>query len=444
MKTKNQAKVRMINPDAAGIDIGGSFHFVAVPADRSASPVRRFGSFTRDLHDLAKWLKECQIKTVAMESTGIYWLQLFLVLEEYGFEVFLVNAQHVKNVSGRKTDVLDCQWIQQLHSYGLLSASFQPDDMIRTLRGYMRHRKNLTQAYSTQILHMQKAFEQLNIKLHNVITDITGKSGQLIIKEILSGERDPERLALLAVGRVKASKEEIVLSLEGNWKAEPLFELRQSYELYLIYKQKITDCDNQIQKHMEELASENGIKKSQEIPRRVYSKNRFNFNATPYLKDIVGVDLTKIFGISEVSAMEIISEVGVDMTKWPSERQFTSWLNLCPNNRISGGKMLKNKRKKSKNKAGQAFRMAAYALQRSDHYLGAFYRRMKSKGGSMFATKATARKLAVIFYHMVGSQWEFNPISLEEYEKTHADRRLSYLKKQASKLGLELIPAEAC
>lgn len=443
MKTKSQAKVSMINPDAAGIDIGSSFHFVAVPADRSASPVRRFGSFTKDLHDLAKWLKECQIKTVAMESTGIYWLQLFLILEEYGFEVFLVNAQHVKNVSGRKTDVLDCQWIQQLHSYGLLSASFQPDDMIRTLRGYMRHRKNLIQAYSTQILHMQKAFEQLNIKLHNVITDITGKSGQLIIKEILAGERDPERLALLAAGRVKASKEEIVLSLEGNWKAEPLFELRQSYELYLIYKQKIADCDHQIQKHMEELAGENGIKKCQEIPRGVYSKNRFNFNATPYLNDIVGVDLTKIFGISEVSAMEIVSEVGVDMTKWPSERQFTSWLNLCPNNRISGGKTLRNKRKKSKNKAGQAFRMAAYALQRSDHYLGAFYRRMKSRGGALFATKATARKLAVIFYHMVNSQLEFNPISLEEYETIHADRRLAYLKRQASKLGMELISAEA-
>ncbi|WP_192350380.1 IS110 family transposase [Algoriphagus sp. Y33] len=441
MKTKNQAKVSMINPDAAGIDIGGSFHFVAVPEDRSTSPVRRFGSFTRDLHDLAKWLKGCHIKTVAMESTGIYWLQLFLVLEEYGFEVFLVNAQHVKNVSGRKTDVLDCQWIQQLHSYGLLSASFQPEDMIRTLRGYMRHRKNLPQAYSTQILHMQKAFEQLNIKLHNVITDITGKSGQLIINAILDGERDPERLASLAVGRVKASKEEIVLSLEGTRKVEPLFELRQSYELNLIYKQKITDCDTQIQKHMEELAGENGTGKCQEIPRRVYSKNRFSFNATPYLADIVGVDLTGIFGISEVCAMEIVSEVGVDMSKWPSERQFTSWLNLCPHNRISGGKLLKNKKKKSKNKAGQAFRMAAFALQRSDHYLGAFYRRMKSKGGALFATKATARKLAVIFYHMVGSQLEFNPISLEEYEKSHADRKLTYLKRQASKLGLELMPA---
>ncbi|WP_192348445.1 IS110 family transposase [Algoriphagus sp. Y33] len=352
-----------------------------------------------------------------------------------------VNAQHVKNVSGRKTDVLDCQWIQQLHSYGLLSASFQPEDMIRTLRGYMRHRKNLTQAYSTQILHMQKAFEQLNIKLHNVITDITGKSGQLIINAILDGERDPERLASLAVGRVKASKEEIVLSLEGTRKVEPLFELRQSYELYLIYKQKITDCDTQIQKHMEELAGENGTGKCQEIPRRVYSKNRFSFNATPYLADIVGVDLTRIFGISEVCAMEIVSEVGVDMSKWPSERQFTSWLNLCPHNRISGGKLLKNKKKKSKNKAGQAFRMAAFALQRSDHYLGAFYRRMKSKGGALFATKATARKLAVIFYHMVGSQLEFNPISLEEYEKSHADRKLTYLKRQASKLGLELMPA---
>lgn len=441
MKTKKEMKIGMVNPDAAGIDIGSSCHYAAVPADRSETPVRRFGSFTRDLHDLAKWLKQCHIKTVAMESTGIYWLQLFLILEEYGFEVFLVNAQHVKNVSGRKTDVLDCQWIQQLHSYGLLSASFQPEDMIRTLRGYMRHRKNLTQAYSTQILHMQKAFEQLNIKLHNVITDITGKSGQLIIRAILAGERDPERLALLALGRVKATKENIILSLEANWKEGPLFELRQSYELYLIYKQKISECDTQIQEHMGRLVTPEDIERYQDIPRKVYSKNRLNFNASPYLKDIAGIDLTEIFGISEVSAMEIVSEVGLYMGKWPTDKHFISWLNLSPNNRISGGKPLRNKRKRSKNRAGQAFRMAAYALQRSDHYLGSFYRRMKAKGGPLYATKATARKLAVIYYHMISKQTEFKPIPIEEYDKKFMDKRVASLKRQASKLGLELVPA---
>ena len=441
MKTKKEMKIGMVNPDAAGIDIGSSYHYAAVPADRSETPVRRFGSFTRDLHELAKWLKQCHIKTVAMESTGIYWLQLFLILEEYGFEVFLVNAQHVKNVTGRKTDVLDCQWIQQLHSYGLLSASFQPEDMIRTLRGYMRHRKNLTQAYSTQILHMQKAFEQLNIKLHNVITDITGKSGQLIIRAILAGERDPEKLALLALGKVKATKENIILSLEANWKEGPLFELRQSYELYLIYKQKISECDTQIQEHMGRLVTPEDIERYQDIPRKVYSKNRLNFNASPYLKDIAGIDLTEIFGISELSAMEIVSEVGLYMGKWPTDKHFISWLNLSPNNRISGGKPLRNKRKRSKNRAGQAFRMAAYALQRSDHYLGSFYRRMKAKGGPLYATKATARKLAVIYYHMISKQTEFKPIPIEEYDKKFMDKRVASLKRQASKLGLELVPA---
>ncbi|MBD3626483.1 IS110 family transposase [Cyclobacterium sp.] len=442
MKTKKKIKVSMVNPNAAGVDIGSSFHFVAVPADRSETPVRRFGSFTRDLHELAKWLQQCNIKTVAMESTGVYWLQLFLILEEYGFEVFLVNAQHIKNVSGRKTDVLDCQWIQQLHSYGLLSASFQPEDMIRTLRGYMRHRKNLTQDYSTQVLRMQKAFEQLNVKLHNVITDITGKSGQLIIRAILAGERDAETLASLASDRVKAKKEDIILSLEGNWKEGPLFELRQSYELYLIYKQKIAECDNQIKEHMEILVSKENTEIGQDSARKVYSKNRLNFNATPYLKGIAGVDLTEVFGISEVCAMEIVSETGLDMSKWPSVKHFISWLNLSPNNRISGGKLLSNKRKKSKNKAGQAFRMAAFALQRSEHYLGSFYRRMKAKGGPMYATKATARKLAVIFYYMISNQTEFTPIPIEEYDKKFMDKRMAYLKRQATKLGMELVEAE--
>lgn len=343
-KTKKTVKMQVINPSAAGIDVGSTFHYVAVPEDRSDTPVMRFDSFTRDLHALAKWLKECEIETVAMESTGIYWVQLFMILEQYGFEVFLVNAHHVKNVSGRKSDVSDCQWIQQLHSFGLLSASFQPEELTRSLRGYMRHRKNLTQSYATHVLHMQKAFEQMNIKLHNVLTDITDKSGQAIITAILNGERNPQSLARLANVYVKCSEEALIKSLEGNWQDEPLFELKQAYELYTIYKEKIAECDTEIEKAIQKFNPDVDTSAYKNAPRGVYNKNRLNFNATLYLKDLIGVDITQIFGISEISAMEIISEVGIDMSKWPTEKQFTSWLNLAPNNRISGGKILKGKR----------------------------------------------------------------------------------------------------
>lgn len=442
MKKKDKkAALEVINPNAAGIDIGSTFHYVAVPEDRCEEAVRRFNSFTRDLHELAQWLKDCGITTVAMESTGIYWVQLFLILEQYGFEVFLVNAHHIKNVSGRKSDVSDCQWIQQLHSYGLLTASYQPEELVRSLRGYMRHRKNLTQNYATHVLHMQKAFEQMNVKLHNVLADITGKSGLLMVQAILAGERNAEKLASLADKKVKSSKEELIKSLEGNWQEEPLFELKQAYELFLIYKEKIAECDVQIEKALQKFNSDVDTSDYKNAPRKVYNKNRMNFNASLYLKDVLGVDITQVFGISEISAVEIVSEVGIDMSKWPSVKHFTSWLNLAPNNRISGGKKLKNKRLKKKNKAAQAFKMAAYALQRSDHWLGAFYRRMKAKGGPLLATKATARKLAVIFYHMVQRQAEFNPIPLEQYEATLTEKRLNYLNKQARKMGMVLVPS---
>jgi transposase len=238
MKNKRfstQGDFQLVHPNAAGIDIASEMHFVAVPIGRDEQSVRKFGSYTEDLHELARWLKKCEIDTVAMESTGIYWVQLFLILEEYGFEVFLVNARHIKNVSGRKSDVQDCQWIQQLHSFGLLNASFQPDLLGRELRTYMRHRKNLTQSYAMQVQLMQKAFEQMNIKLHNALSDITGKSGVAIIEAILSGERDATQLASLADPRVKTSKQEITKSLQGNWRNEHLFELRQAYELYLTF-----------------------------------------------------------------------------------------------------------------------------------------------------------------------------------------------------------------
>ena len=430
----------VINPDAAGVDIGSGFHYVAVPEDRDENPVRRFDSYTRDLHRIAKWLKDCGIKTVAMESTGIYWLQLFLILEQYGFEVYLVNAHHVKNVTGRKSDISDCQWIQQLHSYGLLKASYQPEELTRSLRGYMRHRKNLTRNYATHVLRMQKALEQMNIKLHNVLTDITGKSGQLMIKAILKGERNAEKLASLADKGVKSTQEELMKSLEGNWWEEPLFELRQSYELYLIYKRKIADCDRQIEKAMRDYNPDVDTSDYKNAPRKVYNKNRLNFNASLYIKDILGVDVTQVFGINEINAAEIISEVGVDMSKWPSEKHFTSWLNLAPNKRTSRGKTLKSKKQKKKNRAGQAFQMAAYALQRSNHWLGAFYRRKKARSGPLIATKATAAKLAVIFYKMIKFQQEFVPLPIEDYTDKIRQQKINNLHRQASKLNLGLVP----
>lgn len=440
MKKATKIEFQLVHPNAAGIDIASDVHYVSVPADRDELPVRNFGSFTENLHEIAHWLKQCRIDTVAMESTGIYWVQLYLILEDYGFDVFLVNARHIKNVTGRKSDVMDCQWIQQLHSFGLLNKSFQPNNQIRELRAYMRHRKSMTEAYASQIQLMQKAFEQMNIKLHNVLTDITGKSGQLIIRSILSGERDPEVMVRLADKQVKASKEEIVKSLTGNWRDENVFELKQAYETYLFFREKISECDVQIENVLSRMEPE----KPEDLPkektaRKVYTKNRFNFNATNYLTSILKVDVTKVFGISEVLALEIISEVGIDMTKWPTRKHFTSWLNLAPNNRVSGGKLLKPKKIRKKNKAGQAFLMAAYALQRSDHWLGSFLRRIKSKHGPTIAMKATARKIALIFYSMVKFGKEFNPINNDLYEKNFNQKRIKYIKDQAAKYGYELI-----
>lgn len=442
MKKEAKNEFRLVHPNAAGIDIAKDIHYVSVPASRDEMPVRHFGSYTEDLHKLAQWLKQCKIDTVAMESTGIYWVQIFLILEEYGFDVYLVNARHIKNVTGRKSDVLDCQWIQQLHSFGLLNKSFQPENEIRELRAYMRHRKSLTQSYASQIQLIQKAFEQMNIKVQNVLTDISGKSGQLIIKAILAGERDPEVLVELVDHQVKASKEEIKKSLVGNWRNEHLFELRQAYELYLIFKEKINECDVQIENTLQRISSDKSYEENgTNGPRKVYTKNRLNFNATNYLQNMIGVDVTKIFGISEVLALDIISETGIDMSKWPTKKHYTSWLNLAPNNRISGGKLLKPKRVKKKNKAGQAFLMAAFALQRSNHWLGSYYRRMKARQGPAVANKATARKLALIFYDMVKYQKEFNPINTESYEKLFAEQKIKYLKNQAVKFGFQLVSA---
>jgi transposase len=430
----------VIQPDAAGIDISSKEHYVAVNPERDNDPIRCFGSFTEDLHTICTWLKKCKVSTVAMEATGIYWLSLFLVLEEAGFEVLLVNARHVKNVRGKKTDVSDAEWIRQLHSCGLLSASFQPDEFTRKLRTYMRHRKNLLEMAATHIRMMQKAMEQMNIKLQHVISDITGKSGMAIIQAILHGERDTENLVALLDGRIKANKEDVKRSLQGVWKEENIFELEQSFEMYHLYRSKIMGCDKRIKNIL--LQKSGPEQRGHESKKQCVksNKNNLHFDATQILQQITGTDITEIFGINDSNAIEILCETGFDMSKWPTEKHFTAWLNLAPNNKISGGKILSSRIPKKKNRAGQVFRLAAYAIQRSDNWLALFYHRIKFRAGVKKAITATARKIAVIFYKMVKDRIMFNPVSIDAYAENFKQRQLKKLERQAKSFGLKLAP----
>lgn len=438
---KEKKAFPIIYPNAAGIDISSKEHYVAVNPTSSEKPIRAFGAFSEDLHAIASWLKQCNVDTVAMEATGIYWVNLFLVLEESGFEVVLVTAKHVKNVTGKKTDISDAEWIRQLHSCGLLSASFQPDGFTRKLRTYMRHRKNLVEMSATHIHMMHKALEQMNIKLQHVITDITGKSGQLIIQAILNGERNPETLSTLCDGRIPTHKREsIIKSLVGVWKEEHLFELEQSYDFYHLYRDKIRDCDSKIEKLLQQKADNNSNKEEVQIGKS--NKNDIGFEIKQMLETILGVDITKLHGINQTNALQILSEVGFDMNKWPTEKHFTSWLNLAPNNKISGGKVISSRIPKKKNQVGQIFRMAAFAVQRSKNWLAHFYQRIKIKSGSKKAIVATARKIAVIFYRMIKDKREFNPIPLNTYLDNYREQQLKRLKRQAKSLGLEVVPRQ--
>ncbi len=441
MKKAESTSFPVLFPNAAGIDIGSREHYVAVRPDIDVNPVRSFGTFTDDLINICDWLFKCQVTTVAMEATGIYWVSLYLLLEERGFEVVLVNARHVKNVRGKKTDVSDADWIRQLHSCGLLSASFQPDAYTRELRTYMRHRKNLIEMSASHILMIQKGFEQMNIKLHLVLTDITGKSGQAIIGAIINGERDIEKLYELVDSRVRATREEVLKALRGNWKEEHLFEIEQSYQGYLFYRKMIGECDKKI----EELLRKKSMYKSDLVIKEKNPKsnlNNLNFNASTLLAEITGIDLTQIFGIRASTAIEIISEVGLDLNKWPTEKHFTSWLNLAPNNKKTGGKVISTRTRKKKNKAGQAFRAAANSIQRSKHWLATFYHRIKQKGGAGKAITATARKLAVIFYRMLKNKVAFTPIPLEAYSEMYKQQKIRKLKSTASRLGFNVVAKE--
>ena len=430
-----------LNLNAAGIDVGATSHYVAVPADQEEPPVREFEAFTADLYRLADWLAECGVETVVMESTGVYWIPLFGVLEERGFQVMLVDPRRIKNVPGRKTDVLDCQWLQQLHTYGLLSGAFRPDGEVRRLRSYLRQRGMLVQYASHHIQHMQKALTQMNVKLHHVISDITGKTGLDIIEAIVGGQRDPRQLAQLRDPRIKADEATIAKSLQGHWREEHIFELTQALELYRFYQDKIAECDREIEAQLERFEDRsNGDPPAAKSGRRRSKGNAPRFDVWTHLYRMTGVDLTQIDGVDAYTALKVVSEIGADMTKWPSAKHFASWLGLSPNNRITGGKVMSSKTKPSANRAAAALRLAANALHRSDSALGAFLRRKKAQMGAPKAITATAHKLARIFYSMLRYGQEYVDAGAEYYERRYQQRALRAAKRRAAQLGYQLVP----
>lgn len=418
---------KLIKENACGIDISTKEHVVAVPEGRDKESVQTFGTFTRDLHLLAKWLKYCKIDSVAMESTGIYWYHLYTVLESYGFEVFLVNAYHVKNVPGRKSDVNDAQWLQELHTYGLLKGCFQPDNLTRELRDYVRTRKGIIKHMSTQIQRCQKALEQMNIKLRQVMRDITGKSGSQMIEAILAGERSAEVLSTYADGRLKASRKEIKKALEGNWKDEQLFNLKIAWEHYNFLSKQLYECDQMAEKAIAKYETQ---KPDEELKETRRSKNQPAFDVGNYLYQIFGVDVTAIEGVKSTVALTVFSETGANLKeKFPTEKQFLSWLNVVPDNKITGGKIVYSKVKRKKNRAGQAFREAANGLWKSKGPIGEHLRKKKARSGANQAVVSTARKIAAIYYKLVTEKVEFDPNILTSNAEERLKKRIAYLEK---------------
>lgn len=441
---RNQRKIvgemEVINPEAAGIDIGAEEMLVSVREDRSDQPVRSFGVFTEDLYALADWLVECGVTTVAMEATGVYWIPLYEILDARGLDPRLVDARGV-STRNKKTDVLDCQWLRQLHMHGLLDGAYRPGDEVLPIRSYMRQRRMLVERASSHILHMQKALDQMNVKLHTVISDITGVSGMRIIKAIINGQTNPDELAAMADSRCQNSPETIAKSLFGNYRTEHLFELRQAVELFEFYKAKLRECDDMIEQALtalEVVAPEAQTHRGSARSRR---KNELHFDAQQLLHQRLGVDLVAIDGIQTNTALTIATEIGFDVSAWDSAKKFTSWLTLAPNARRSGGKDLKKRRKKiSPNRAAQAFRIAAQTLERSKSGLGAFFRRIKQRQGRPAAIRATARKLATIVYSLLKNGSEYKDAGADYYERRYRHRLVKSLERRALSCGYRLVP----
>lgn len=439
----------MFQPNAAGIDIGAREIYVAVPADRDANPVRKCDTFTSDLHGMAEWMVSCGITTAAMESTGVYWIPVYDVLEQHGIQPCLTNPRNMKNVPGKRTDFHECQWIQYLHSMGLLHSAFRPDAEVCAVRSLMRHRNDLVEMASQHVQHMQKALTQMNVQFQHVISDITGLTGLAILDAIVAGERDPAVLAKLRDPRIKATEETIRKSLEGNWRPEHILALKQRLSLYRSHGDLINECDKEIEKlvaafepkvNPEEKPLPKDRKQKQRRRKKKSGSKNFDMRAEAY--KLFGVDLTQIPGLMTLVFM-LFSEVGRDMSRWPTAAHFVSWLGLCPDNDISGGKVLWRGARRTKSRAGTLFRLAAHALHRDQTPIGHYLRRMKAKLGPAAATTATAHKIAIIFYTMVKNQVEYDA-SLWAQRDAMREKRLDLrLQKQAAQRGYKLVPMEA-
>ena len=440
--------LEVVHPNAAGIDIGNESHYVAVAPNRDPNPVRQFACFTEDLHRLADWLKSCGIDTVAMQSTGVYWLPVYETLAEKGLEVYLVNARHTKNLPGRKTDVQECQWLLQLHTFGLLNNSFRPPEQICVLRAYWRHRGEHVAAAGACIQRMQKVLTEMNVQLANVISDISGLTGTAIIQAILNGERDRYKLADLADPRIQATREEIARSLEGNWRKELLFILQQERNLYQTYQQQIAECDTALAAHLQTL--EDKVEPGSQPPAAKPSKKAGSnaptgFDVRGELYRISGTDLTQIDGINIMTAQTIIAELGVDMSRFPTEAHFASFLGLCPDNQITGGKVRHRGTKHVQNRAATALRMAASTLWRSKTYLGAKFRRLRARLGAPKAITAMAHMLARLVYRMLKYGEQYVDKGMQYYEEKYRAHEILSIQKKAKQLGFEvtLSPAAA-
>lgn len=438
MATRKRVNFELKHPNTAGIDIGSGSHFVAVPPDLDDQPVREFPSFTEDLYRLADWLTECGIETVAMESTGVYWIPLFELLESRGFTVYLVNARHVKSVSGRKSDVLDCQWLQQLMSFGLLRGAFRPEGDICALRSVARQRATLLRYQARHIQHIQKALTQMNLQLSQVISDVAGVTGQRIIRAIIAGERDGAVLAKYRDGRIRAKEEEIAKSLQGNWREEHLFVLKQAVDLFDSYTEKMYECDEKLEEMLKAMAKH--MKDPQEAKRR-RNRNSPRFDMRVDLFRLCGVDLTRIDGIDVTTAFTVLSEVGADMSRFKDAKHFASWLGLCPGTKISGGRILSGKSKRTANRAAQALRMAAANLRSSESALGAYYRRLCARMDKPRAITACAHKLARLIYAMLTRGEEYVDKGQDYYEERYRERVVRSLNKRAEQLGMKLVAA---
>lgn len=445
-KLNRSSGLEKIRLDAAGVDLGAKEHVVAVGehvVGQGESQIRSFATHTQGLNELTSWLLSLEIGTVAMEATGIYWMGLYEALEQAGLEVCLVNARHLKNVSARKTDVIDAKWIQELHSYGLLRPSFVPEQIFRDLRSYVRQRESLKQEKSRAMMHVHKALDMMNVKVHHHLSSMDGSVGMNILRAITQGQTDSRILSAFHTKQLKVSREELEISLRGNYRPAHVFALTQALARFDFSCQQMEACDQRIEGLLAQIAEGLDSLPEKGHPLRPVKKksrkNEYAFDLRSYLKDLVGVDLVAIDGLRENTILTIISETGLDLKEcWPTDKHFTSWALLAPRVKVSGGKKIGHFQVKSVNRVNEAFRLAAYGLANSKSGLGAFYRSVRARKGTKVANKATARKLAVIFYHMVTKKEEYRQTSQYDYEERNQARRIKRLKKQASQLGFEL------